>query len=95
MVVAGATLLGRWVLKVFAAPNFYAAYPALPSVALGWALYGVFVLLVVVAGRAQRTSRNFPAAFAGLVTNVALLLALVGPLGIAGAGSRCAVRTWS
>ena len=86
LVVAGATLLGRWVLKVFAASNFYAAFPALPWVALGWALYGVFVLLVVVAGRAQRTSRNFPAAFAGLVANVVLLVALVGPLGIAGAG---------
>src|SRR5205807_7196722 len=86
LVVASATLLGRWVLKVFAAPNFYAAFPALPWVSLGWALYGVFVLLVVVAGRAQRTGRNFPAAFAGLVANVVLLVVLVGPLGIAGAG---------
>jgi O-antigen/teichoic acid export membrane protein len=86
LVVAGATLLGRWVLKVFAASNFYAAFPALPWVSLGWALYGVFVMLVVVAGRAQRTSRNFPAAFAGLVANIVLLVVLVGPLGIAGAG---------
>jgi O-antigen/teichoic acid export membrane protein len=86
LIVAAATLIGRWVLKVFAAPNFYAAFPALPWVALGWALYGVFVLLVVVAGRAQRTTRNFPAAAAGLVANVVLLVVLVGPLGIAGAG---------
>jgi O-antigen/teichoic acid export membrane protein len=32
------------------------------------------------------TTRNFPAALAGLVANVALLVALVPPLGIAGAG---------
>src|SRR2546430_13670229 len=43
-------------------------------------------MLVVVAGRAQRTSRNVPAAFAGLIANVVLLVTLVGPLGIAGAG---------
>jgi O-antigen/teichoic acid export membrane protein len=86
MVVSGATLLGRWVLRVFAAPSFQAAFPALPWVSLGWALYGVFILLVVVAGRAHVTTRNAPAAFAGLVVNVVLLVALVGPLGIAGAG---------
>jgi O-antigen/teichoic acid export membrane protein len=86
LVVAGATLLGRWVLRVFAASNFQAAFPALPWVSLGWALYGVFILLVVVAGRAQVTTRNAPAAFAGLVVNVVLLVALVGPLGIVGAG---------
>lgn len=86
LVVAGATLLGRWVLRVFAAANFQAAFPALPWVSLGWALYGVFVILVVVAGRPQVTTRNFPAALAGLVANVVLLVLLVGPLGIAGAG---------
>ena len=86
LVVAGATLLGRWILRVFAAANFQAAFPALPWVSLGWALYGVFILLVVVAGRAQVTTRNAPAAFSGLVVNVVLLVALVDPLGIAGAG---------
>ena len=85
-VVAAATLLGRWVLRVFAAPSFYPAHEALPWVALGWALYGLFLVLVVSAGRANVTTRNFPAALAGLVVNVILLLVLVGPLGIAGAG---------
>jgi O-antigen/teichoic acid export membrane protein len=85
-VVAAATLLGRWVLRVFAAPSFYPAHEALPWVALGWALYGLFLVLVVSAGRANVTTRNFPAALAGLVVNVVLLLVLVGPLGIAGAG---------
>ena len=41
---------------------------------------------MVVAGRLHATSRNVPAAFAGLAVNVVLLVWLVGPLGIAGAG---------
>jgi O-antigen/teichoic acid export membrane protein len=41
---------------------------------------------VVMAGRAKVTTRNFPAAGAGLVVNGLLLLVLVPPLGIAGAG---------
>jgi O-antigen/teichoic acid export membrane protein len=86
LVVAAATLLGRWVLRVFATKAFAGAFAALPWVSLGWALYGLFLVLVVVAGRAQVTTRNFPAAFAGLAVNVGLLVALVGPLGIAGAG---------
>ena len=40
----------------------------------------------MIAGRAKVTTRNFPAALAGLVVNVVLLLLLVPPLGIAGAG---------
>jgi len=39
-----------------------------------------------MAGRARVTTRNSPAALAGLVVNVVLLVVLVGPLGIAGAG---------
>lgn len=85
-VVAALALLGRWVLRVFAAPAFYDAHEALGWVALGWALYGLFLMLVVTAGRARVTTRNFPAAFAGLVVNVVLLLVLVPELGIAGAG---------
>jgi O-antigen/teichoic acid export membrane protein len=71
---------------VFAASSFYPAHRALPWVALGWALYGLFLVFVVMAGRADVTSRNFPAALAGLVANVVLLVVLVPPLGIAGAG---------
>ena len=85
-VVAALTLLSRWVLKVLAAPAYAGAYRALPWLALGWALYGLWVVLLVVAGRANVTTRNFPAALAGLVVNIVLLLLLVGPLGLAGAG---------
>jgi O-antigen/teichoic acid export membrane protein len=85
-VVAGLALLGRWVLRLLAAPSFFGAYKALPWVALGWAMYGLWVVFLVVAGRAKVTTRNFPASIAGLAANVALLLLLVPPLGLAGAG---------
>jgi O-antigen/teichoic acid export membrane protein len=86
IVVAGIALLGRWVVRLLAAPDFFAAHEALPWVSLGWALYGLFLVLVAMAGRVQVTVRNLPAALAGLGANVLLLLVLVGPLGIAGAG---------
>jgi O-antigen/teichoic acid export membrane protein len=86
VVVAGLALLGRWLVRLLAAPEFFAAHEALPWVALGWALYGLFLVLVAMAGRARVTVRNFPAALCGLAANVALLALLVGPLGIAGAG---------
>jgi O-antigen/teichoic acid export membrane protein len=86
LVVAGLALLGRWVLRLLAAPAYYEAYRALPWVALGWALYGLWVVFLVIAGRAKVTTRNFPAALAGLAANVVLLLWLVPSLGIAGAG---------
>ena len=72
------------------APEFFGAYRALPWLALGWALYGLYLVFIVIAGRARVTSRNFPAAAAGLAVNVALLVLLVphggANLGIAGAG---------
>ncbi len=86
LVVAGLALLGRWILRLLAAPSFFDAYKALPWVALGWALYGLWVVFLVIAGRAKVTTRNFPAALAGLIVNVVLIVVLVPPLGIAGAG---------
>lgn len=85
-VVAGLALLGRWVVRLLAAHSYFGAYRALPWVALGWALYGLWVVFLVIAGRAKVTKRNFPAALAGLIANVALILLLVPSLGIAGAG---------
>ena len=85
-VVAGLTLLGRWVVRLLAAPEYFAAHEALPWVALGWAMYGLFLVLVTIGGRVGVTTRTFPAALAGVVVNVVVLLALVEPLGIAGAG---------
>ena len=90
VVVAGVALLGRWLVRLLAAHRFYGAYHALPWLALGWALYGLYLVFVVIAGRAKVTSRNYPAAAAGLAANVVLLLVLVPDsrlgLGISGAG---------
>jgi len=90
IVVCGVTLLGRWMVMLLAAHRFLGAYRALPWLALGWALYGLYLVFVVIAGRARVTSRNLPAAAAGLTVNVVLLLLLVpssgANLGIAGAG---------
>jgi O-antigen/teichoic acid export membrane protein len=86
-VVCGVLLVGRWAVRALANdPSYYGAFEALPWVALGWALYGLVLVLVTVAGRAKVTTRNFPATAAGLVVNVVVLVTLVGPLGIAGAG---------
>ena len=85
-VVAGLTLLGRWVVRLLAAPEYFAAHEALPWVALGWAMYGLFLVLVTIGGRAGVTTRTFPAALAGVVVNALALVLLVEPLGIAGAG---------
>ncbi len=86
LVVVGLALMGRWVLRVFAAPSFFGAHEALPWVALGWALYGLLLVFTAIAGRARITTRNFPAAAAGLAVNAVAILTLVPLLGIAGAG---------
>jgi O-antigen/teichoic acid export membrane protein len=90
VVVCGVALLGRWMVRLLAGPEFFGAYKALPWLALGWALYGLYLVFIVIAGRARVTSRNFPAAVAGLAVNVALLMLLVphsgAGLGIEGAG---------
>lgn len=86
LVVAGLMLLGRWVVRLLAAPEYFAAHEALPWVALGWAMYGLFLVLVTIGGRAGVTTRTFPAALAGVAVNVIALVLLVEPLGIAGAG---------
>ena len=85
-VVAGLTLLGHWLVVLLAAPDFREAEEALAWVALGWAGYGLFLVFVVIAGRAKVTVTQLPAALVGLVINVGLLVVLVDPLGIAGAG---------
>lgn len=90
VVVCGVALLGRWMVRLLAEHRYFGAYQALPWLALGWALYGLYLVFLAIAGRARVTSRNFPAAAVGLALNVTLLIVLVPPgganLGIAGAG---------
>jgi len=85
LLVAGFILLGAWLVRLLTAPSFFSANEALPWLALGWALYGLYLVLVTIAGRAKVTVRTLPAAAAGLVVNVGLLIWLVPPLGVVGA----------
>ena len=85
IVVAGVALLGRWAVRLLLFHKF-GAHDALPWLALGWALYGLYLIFVVISGRARQTRRNLPAALAGLVVNVVALVVLVPALGISGAG---------
>ncbi|MCW3018833.1 MAG: polysaccharide biosynthesis protein [Solirubrobacterales bacterium] len=90
VVVCAVALLGRWLVRLLAAHQYFGAYRALPWLALGWALYGLYLVFVAISARARNTSRNLPAGVAGLVVNVALLVVLVphsgAGLGIVGAG---------
>jgi O-antigen/teichoic acid export membrane protein len=90
VVVCGVALLGRWMVRLLAAHKYFHAYEALPWLALGWAMYGLYLVFLAIAGRARVTSRNLPAALAGLGVNVLLLVLLVphggAGLGIEGAG---------
>jgi len=85
IVVAGVALFARWGVLILY-HTYHSAYKAIPWLALGWALYGLYLIFIVISGRARRTRRNLPAAFVGLAVNVACLFLLVPPLGIAGAG---------
>jgi O-antigen/teichoic acid export membrane protein len=84
-VVTGMWLLSRWIVRALAAPEFFGSYKAIGLVSTAVTLYALYLVLVVILGRTGRTGFNFPAAIAALVTNVALNLALVPPLGIVGA----------
>ncbi len=90
IVVCAVVLVGRWMVRLLAAAKYFPAHEALPWLALGWALYGLYLVFVAISGRARVTSRNLPAAVAGLAVNVVLLLVLVpdsgAGLGLAGAG---------
>jgi O-antigen/teichoic acid export membrane protein len=85
-VVAGMWLFSRWIVRALAAPEFFDSYEAIGLIATAVTLYALYLVLVVILGRTGRTEFNFPAAIGALVTNVALNLVLVPPLGIVGAG---------
>jgi O-antigen/teichoic acid export membrane protein len=90
VVVAAVALLGRWLVRLLAHPEYFGAHTALPWLALGWTLYGLYQVMIVITGRARMMQRNIPAALGGLAVNVILLLVLVPrsglDLGLAGAG---------
>jgi O-antigen/teichoic acid export membrane protein len=84
-VVTGMWLFSRWIVRALAAPKFFESYEVIGLVTTAVTLYALYLVLVVILGRTGRTELNLPAAVAALVTNVALNLLLVPPLGIVGA----------
>jgi O-antigen/teichoic acid export membrane protein len=86
MLVLGLSLEARWVARALAAPEFFDSYKAVPLVSTGVALYALFLVLVVAAGRVGRTELNFPVTATAAAINVGLNLILVPPHGLVGAG---------
>jgi len=89
-VAAAVALLSRTIVRVLAAPVYFGAHTALGWLALGWTLYGLYLVMLVIIARSRATARSLPAAAVGLALNVVLLVLLVprsgAGLGIVGAG---------
>lgn len=85
-IVVGMWLESRWIVRILAADDFFGAYEVIGLLALGAALYGVYLALLVVIGRVGRTEFNFPATAAALAANLGLNLVLVPEYGIVGSG---------
>ena len=60
VVVTAVALLGRWIVRLLAAPQYFGAHAALPWLALAWTLYGLYQVMIVITGRAKVTVRNLP-----------------------------------
>lgn len=85
-IVVGMWLEARWIVRIFADARFFDAYEAIGPLALGAALYGVYLALVVILGRTGKTGYNFPITIVATIVNVVLNLILVPAWGIVGAG---------
>ncbi len=85
VVITGIWLTAPWIVRIFAAPEYFEAYKAVGPVAAGTALYAIYMVLLVVLGRTGRTEFNFPATLAGVGSNIVLNLILVPAWGIVGA----------
>lgn len=85
-IVVGVWLEARWIVRLLADEQYFDAYEAVGPLALGAALYGIYLAQLVILGRTGKTERNLPATLGATVVNVALNLLLVPPYGIVGAG---------
>lgn len=83
--VVGLWLEARWMVRLLAADEYFAAYEVVGPLAAGIALYAIYLAMVVVLGRTGRTEFGLPATGAAVVVNVALNLLLVPEYGITGA----------
>ncbi|MBN8866085.1 MAG: oligosaccharide flippase family protein [Solirubrobacterales bacterium] len=86
LVVSFLWLVAPWIVRVFAAPDFFPAADVVGPVSAGAALYALYMVLLVVLGRTGRTEYNLPATLAGVAVNVGLNLLLLPLWGIVGAG---------
>ncbi len=86
LVVTGMWLFSRWIVRIFAAPQFFDSYEAIGLLSTGVTLYALYMVLVVILGRTGRTEFNFPATIAATVVNIVLNIILVPSMGIVGAG---------
>lgn len=86
LVVSALWLFAPWIVRLLAAPRFFASYEAVGLVSLGMMLFALYLVLVVVLGRTGRTEFSFPATIAGTAANVGLNLFLIPRFGIVGAG---------
>jgi O-antigen/teichoic acid export membrane protein len=85
MTITAIWLTAPWIVRIFAAPEYFDAYKAVGPVVAGTALYAIYMVLLVVLGRTGRTEFNFPATLAGVAVNIVLNLILVPAWGIVGA----------
>jgi len=85
-IVVGMWLEARWIVRLLTVPEFFGSYEVVGPLALGAALYGIYLALVVILGRTGRTDLSFPVTVVATIANVALNLLLVPPYGIVGAG---------
>ncbi len=85
-IVVGMWLEARWIVRLLADARFFDSYEAIGPLALGAALYGVYLALVVILGRTGKTQYNFPVTIVATIANVILNLILVPAWGIVGAG---------
>lgn len=84
--VLALSLLARWIVRALAAPEYFEAWEAIPLLATGVTLHALYLVLVVMLGRSERTTFNFPVAAVATVVNIGLNVALIPPLEIVGAG---------
>ncbi|MBA2523081.1 MAG: oligosaccharide flippase family protein [Solirubrobacterales bacterium] len=85
-IVVGVWLEARWIVRLLADERYFDSFKAVGPLALGAALYGVYLAQLVILGRTGRTERNLPATLAAMAANVGLNLLLVPAYGIVGAG---------
>ena len=93
-VVAGLTLEARWIVPAALGPAaYFGAYRAVPWVSLGWAMYGLWVVFLVIAGPGAGDTAQLPGGAVGPRGQRRAAARCSCPrYGIAGAGDRAVRR---